>query len=188
MPSRPDEGVRGHPRARGQRHSHAARVTAVDETKLTDDEAETMLRRLSKHYHCPVMPIERYCEALRTWARVYGESGSKRAEQIDYVFLQISKSCLLDRLLYGGEKLRTRKCPDPDHDGHWRGLESPGNYCKHGCGFTGWLPEPEDASPYPPGVFLCTSADGSVLEKDRKPYEPGPGEPSLAEYLALRSR
>jgi hypothetical protein len=212
---------------------------ATDETPLTDEEAEAMLKRLSRHFHEPVMPIKRYCAALEAWAkamqerathlmeetypnihadyykdaslkplaeaayekyRADKESGDRyalsrregremtkhdyaieelrryesQAESIGFVFLQIHKSSLLDRLLYCGQKLRTKRCPE--HKGHWIGLESDLNYCKFGCGFTGWLPEPEDASPYPPGVFIWTSvgADGAVTElrKDGKPYIP----------------
>lgn len=108
----------------------------------------------------------------------------ERAKTISQVFLWIRKSDLLDRLLYQGQKLRTERCPV--HDGRWSGLEHPTNYCEHGCGFTGWLPEPEDKPMWPPGVFLSTSIttkDGAIheLRKDGKPYAPAPGEPSIEE-------
>lgn len=61
-------------------------------------------------------------------------------ETLSSVELSIRKSALLARLIYGGEKLRTQKCPQ--HKGHWSGLEHPDNQCPHGCGLTGWLPEP----------------------------------------------
>lgn len=55
----------------------------------------------------------------------------------------VGKSSMLDRLLYGREKLRTVKCPK--HDGRWTGIPMPpdwpnSNHCKHGCQLTGWLP------------------------------------------------
>jgi len=59
------------------------------------------------------------------------------SEQINYVFLQIRKSALLDRLLYVGEKLRTKRCPK--HDGVWSGLFGT---CEHNCELTGWIREP----------------------------------------------
>lgn len=62
-----------------------------------------------------------------------------RASAVDDVFLQISKSALLDRLLYGGEPVRTKPCPE--HKGRWSGLEFGENMCPHGCQLTGWLPE-----------------------------------------------
>jgi hypothetical protein len=62
------------------------------------------------------------------------------AKAIDRVFLMISKSCLLDRMLYGGEPLRVTMCPD--HKGTWQGIDWHGDACKHGCGLTGWIPAP----------------------------------------------
>lgn len=62
------------------------------------------------------------------------------SDQINYVFLQITKSALLARLIYDGEKLRSTKCPL--HKGHWSGLEFGSNVCPHGCQLTGWIPEP----------------------------------------------
>lgn len=53
----------------------------------------------------------------------------------------IRKSNLLYRLLYGGEPLRTQPCPE--HQGVWSGIGTPDKPdCPHGCGFTGWLPNP----------------------------------------------
>ena len=212
---------------------------------MTDAEAEAMLAQLSAHYRVPVMPIERYCEALNTWATCIGERAStlkaelypnihaeywkdeslkplaeaavalyheerknrneaqtdfpprkrserdhqldelrrfeQAAEMVNFVFLQIRKSSLLARTLYDGQKVRTRRCPE--HKGHWSGLESPPDrYCKHGCGFFGWLPEPEDASPYPIGVYAVTerNADDTWTHKlmlGREQYFPKDGEP-----------
>ncbi len=58
-------------------------------------------------------------------------------ERVGGVFLQIGKSNLLARLLYGGEPLRSTPCPT--HKGKWSGCFGE---CEHGCELTGWLPEP----------------------------------------------
>ncbi len=34
---------------------------------LTDEQANEMLAKLSRHFREPVMPISRYCKGLRTW-------------------------------------------------------------------------------------------------------------------------
>jgi len=63
--------------------------------------------------------------------------------QIHYVFTQIHKSNLLHRLLYQGQKLRSRPCPE--HKGTWSGChwEALPCGCQDGSNVTGWLPEPE---------------------------------------------
>lgn len=166
---------------------------------LTREEAERLLVRLQGHYNEPVLPISRYCSALRTWQRsisdrvhdlkeklfpgfsnwqigveaddkAYEAYKAERAENekldhfgrgrhpdarhrdlqtlqeyenyadhVDFVFLQITKSSMLGRLLYGAEKLRTVKCPI--HDGKWSGIEHPDHVCPHHCGMTGWVYE-----------------------------------------------
>lgn len=58
---------------------------------------------------------------------------------IDNLNRRVLKSNLLARLIYGGEKIRTRMCPK--HKGVWSGM--PSSNCEHGCQHTGWLPEPE---------------------------------------------
>jgi len=115
---------------------------------MTDEEATAMLAELKKHFHEPVMPISRYCDGLRTWQRALDERAERTkdkshrgmADDVAFIFMQIGKSALLDRLLYGGEKLRTEMCPK--HQGHWSGLPGLHNDCEHGCELTGWLPVP----------------------------------------------
>lgn len=168
-----------------------------------EEQAQEAMRALTRFYHTPVMPIDRYCEALRTWQQVqcertarlkeaefpgicgpyYGpdeaENARTRKAHADFVaakkaydentvpldahgyamsdirsgedmddavartFQQITKSSLLNRLLYCGEKLRTQMCPE--HKGMWSGLEwGPSNACPHRCQLTGWIQEPED--------------------------------------------
>ena len=110
-----------------------------------------MLDRLTKYFGEPVMPVSRYCDALRTWARAVGENGygadHRLPEAIAQVELAVSKSNLLARLIYGGEELRTKKCPV--HNGHWSGciFETPicatpeyPDGCLSGADVTGWLP------------------------------------------------
>ena len=81
------------------------------------------------------------------------------AGAVSSVFQQIGKSALLDRLLYCGEPLRTRACPE--HKGRWSGIAfDEANDCPHGCQLTGWLPEPTTA----PTVAIM-GTDGEVLGK-----------------------
>lgn len=77
------------------------------------------------------------CNHLETWERVLVENGHREAEAVRRVFLLIRKSSLLGRLIYGGESLRTEKCPT--HEGVWRGIPGPAPLdCA--CDMTGWLP------------------------------------------------
>lgn len=118
------------------------------EPELTSEQAEAMLVQLSKHFGEPVRRVSAYCKALETWAPLAVQAGIITREQFIDVRLAIVKSCLLARLIYGSEELRTRPCPE--HKGHWSGIEwhdprdGSGNRCPHGCGLTGWLPnDPE---------------------------------------------
>lgn len=115
---------------------------------LTPEQAEAMLKRLSRHFRQPVLPIRRYCDALCLYADILSEQcapgRSEHPRGEGYVHLlqgtirDIRKSNLLARLLYAREKLRTRPCPE--HKGQWSGIDE----CPYGCGSTGWLPEPEN--------------------------------------------
>jgi len=96
----------------------------------------------------------RFCTAMETWADAAAtplesdsQAARERRDQFGHhwqiIYGAIRKSCLLDRLMYGQEKLRTRPCPV--HHGRWSGITSPP--CEH-CGVgptcqcnTGWLPE-----------------------------------------------
>lgn len=71
-------------------------------------------------------------------------------DSVRHIFRQISKSNLLARILYNGEKVRTRTCPE--HKGRWSGVEWSESRCPHGCQLTGWLPEPKDEGKPLPGV------------------------------------
>ncbi len=110
-----------------------------------------MLRQLEQHYGQPVMPVESYCAALKIWAAIIVENnrtsllkyghGSTYFHVLNDVIRDITKSNLLGRLIYGKQKLRTRKCPT--HEGRWSGCTP--NPCPDGCSdginVTGWLPE-----------------------------------------------
>lgn len=103
----------------------------MSDEKLTDAEAEAMLRRLRSHYRQPVLPLHRVCDALTKWSEVSGERMPIGA---------IYKSNLLHRMLYLGEKLRTIKCPA--HNGRWSGCKELGTCaCQSGWNVTGWLPD-----------------------------------------------
>lgn len=112
------------------------------------------------------------------------------ARRVEFVFLQIRKSNLLARIIYEGEKLRTKMCPE--HKGEWSGIESSGNICPHKCQLTGWIQEEADTGKPLPGVFAVTmtptgdasgevtmvrDADGAVLGKavvqELSPVKPG---------------
>jgi hypothetical protein len=77
-------------------------------------------------------PDER-CHALDALRRYEAEANS-----VEHVFLSISKSNLLARVLYGGEKVRTVQCPE--HKGKWNG-QAMLMGCPHKCDGTGWLRE-----------------------------------------------
>lgn len=118
-----------------------------------------MLQELEDHFGERVAPVSHYCAAFETWMKVLEdkyrqvskEKGEKEADREVWgsriiphfrdIQLHIQKSDLLARLVYGGEKLRTKPCPE--HKGKWSGLHF--EPCPHGCGYTGWLPEPEEA-------------------------------------------
>jgi len=97
----------------------------------------------------PVRPVNEYCAALEAWRNAIHEAHARGEpdwdnliEAIDTVELSMKKSNLLYRLIYLGEKLRTKPCPI--HKGHWSGC-SP-DPCPEGCSsgsdITGWLEEP----------------------------------------------
>lgn len=103
----------------------------------------------------PVMPVTFICDALGEWAKLYREPVAdprdgenerrlKVGESAQFVFLQIIKSNLLARVLYGGQEVRTVPCPV--HKGRWSGCaiasetECKGA-CMDGSNVTGWLPE-----------------------------------------------
>ena len=136
----------------------------IKEMKIENDkQADELLAALKEYYHEPVMPISKYCNALRAWAnalsdRSYDHPNEKRfadlESQVRHVFLQIQKSNMLYRLLYRGEPARTIKCPK--HLGKWSFSFS--EICEHGCQLTGWLPEKKEEN-----QLVDIKVDGQVV-------------------------
>ena len=120
---------------------------AID--SITKEEAQDMLKKLDKHFGCPVMPVNQYCRALETWADCIVKLNEQEKEEYRYyqgqdyykhlhhIMLDIQKSNLLWRLIYCDQELRTEPCPL--HKGHWSGYTWEG--CIYGCGELGWLPK-----------------------------------------------
>jgi len=100
--------------------------------------------------------IDRFCYAMDRWAQVCQRELStddehrrrwrrEFSEHWQFIRLAIAKSCLLDRLIYGGEQLRKEMCPT--HQGQWSGCNISGEKpceCQHDTCITGWLPNPGD--------------------------------------------
>lgn len=115
---------------------------------------------LHQYFGEPVMRLSQFCDAMETWARCIidnnvnpdlikdptnpdRQQGHQYFDFLRGILTDIRKSGLLSRLLYDGQKLRTKMCPT--HKGHmatsiWVGMGE----CPDGCEGTGWLPEPED--------------------------------------------
>lgn len=98
----------------------------------------------------PTLKAEQFCEAFNTWARACqkelptDDAATKRwreefANHWGFIELAIHKSCLLDRLIYARETLRTVMCPQ--HKGKWSGwvFENSDCGCQFGPNVTGWL-------------------------------------------------
>ena len=107
------------------------------------------------HSYGPLARLSDICNILRTWAKAYGvsqpgesEYKTKAREEFrnawSHIDLQIRKSCLLDRLFFQTEGLRTEPCPE--HKGQWSGCvwkDLPCG-CQNGANVTGWLPNAGD--------------------------------------------
>ena len=79
--------------------------------------------------HRGEVDIETLCKDASDWLR---------AEQLTAP--DVGKSCLMGRMIYGGEDLRIRRCPI--HNGIWSGCTPyacPAG-CNYGINLTGWLP------------------------------------------------
>jgi hypothetical protein len=69
---------------------------------------------------------KKVCEAIELWAKIQmereeGEKNQPFTHAWSEVYWRgISKSCLLDRMLYGGEKPSQTPCPV--HKGRWSGI------------------------------------------------------------------
>jgi hypothetical protein len=98
----------------------------------------------------PTLQAEEFCVAIYTWAEACqtelptDDEDQKRwrkefADHWSFMALAIRKSCLLDRLIYAREPLRSEMCPV--HLGKWSGCvwEDLGCGCQFGPNVTGWL-------------------------------------------------
>lgn len=124
--------------------------------KWTPEEAEALMKQLSLYYGEPVRKVSEYCDAFRVWAKAIQaafnqetdeqrkSSFGRMVDDIRRTELHVSKSNLLARLIYGGEKLRSEPCPI--HKGHWSGcvwgFEGRCPHCMSGADVTGWKKEP----------------------------------------------
>lgn len=110
-----------------------------------EDREEAVVRRVCAHlrqHHPGVHPIETLC---RVFARLIDvrrdETDPARLAFLSPGLLDIRKSCLLARLIYAGEPLRTRPCRI--HQGTWSGIgfEPCPDGCNYGLQYTGWVAE-----------------------------------------------
>lgn len=146
--------------------------------KLTDAEVAEMTEKLQKHFGQPVLPMSRFCNAIRIWFRAVETNntdpgltagkapdalfGSDYFKHLRRIEIDISKSNLLARLLYGGEPLRTEKCPA--HGGHWDGHAQVILGCTYGCEGTGWLKTPERVQSWLAGIRrLENKTDAEII-------------------------
>lgn len=121
--------------------------------QTSEEEIDKFLQRFKEG--APVMPVNFFCDFLKEWHSLIGQVPPEEDAQektyredkygkIQYVFIQIMKSNLLSRTIYGGEKPRQTPCPV--HKGRWSGcrltedMECKGA-CADGSNVTGWLRE-----------------------------------------------
>jgi hypothetical protein len=141
---------------------------------MTEAEADALLKQLAAYFNQPVLPLQRFCGAIEQWmgaieqasrenqalpeAERRHQQGESYWPHLRAMRIDIRKSALLGRLIYDGQKLRTKKCPLHQGRQHMHihlGFEA---QCPHECDGTGWLREEGDASPSPTGPFLVTVA------------------------------
>jgi hypothetical protein len=110
----------------------------------------------------PVLRLGRVCWAMTKWARLIATPHpDERSHERDFrekftaawdvVNLAIIKSAVLDRVLYGGEDFRTRRCPI--HRGRWIGLAIV--TCAL-CQDTGWIDNEISAERIGDTSWYCT--------------------------------
>jgi len=118
-----------------------------------EEEAYLALKALSQYYREPVKKMSDYCASIWAWFDAleakYREEKTPDISDfgdtplhdigkiVPTIRIAIHKSSMLGRLMYEGEKLRTKKCPI--HNGTWSGLEHPERICPHNCNLTGWI-------------------------------------------------
>ena len=146
---------------------------------LNSAEAQQMLLRLEEFYKEPVLPLHNFCQAMQLWfecivknnsdpalRRHDGEQGYNYFKFLQQMRIDIRKSNLLGRILYGKEPLRTRMCPV--HKGHYNGEAMFFTKCPHSCDGTGWLRERESDRGYTNiSVHEAKFEGGELMIKDR---------------------
>jgi hypothetical protein len=128
-----------------ERYCWAFETWASLPRRMKEDGEEALVRgvcvRLRERFP-GVHEIRTLCDAFAAMLEVRDDEADAAGRRFlaRSVLVDITKSCLLSRLIYGGEPLRTRRCPL--HQGHWSVGDEP---CPHGCdsGFqhTGWIAE-----------------------------------------------
>lgn len=137
-----------------------------------EQEAKEALAALKKYHGLPMMSIGVYCNAFNIYLKCLQEleEGHRREyhQYLTQIGIDIEKSNLLWRLLYNGQKLRTKMCPI--HKGHWSGCapEPCPEGCSNGIDITGWLPEPDDPVGSSSNLLVTVSAKSRFLNKHRR--------------------
>ena len=127
--------------------------------KTSEEEIDRFMKAFQEG--SPVLPMPFFCDALTTWSNLFmkppeiplGHEETDRydiktrkefGQDVQRIFIKIRKSNLLWRMLYEGEKPRTKPCPV--HKGRWSGCRLPEEMeckgaCADGLNVTGWLKE-----------------------------------------------
>ena len=133
----------------------AAFETWASVAKLTDGQravlADSLAHLRATFTDDTARDADVYCAAFESHLSERDEDPNGDASRL---WLLITKSCLLGRLIHCGEMLRAIPCPE--HKGRWSGIHF--DPCPHGCSLgcgctTGWLPSVETAIRY--GVSAC---------------------------------
>jgi hypothetical protein len=117
-----------------ERYCWALETWATLPRSTKEDGEEAAIRRICTHLRATmpgVRPIRDLCNAFR-------EQLDKESADDRHIVTDIAKSCLLYRLMYAGEELRTEQCPT--HKGRWSGWSFTPCACSFGPNLTGWLP------------------------------------------------
>ena len=139
---------------------YGCRVTSVERycdgfrawQSAIEDKVKRMEAKEERYYAWPVQRQEDWSdEEYEKWVKYYEEEEQREIdrwkavlEALKLLYLPIYKSCLLNRLIYMGETLRSKQCPI--HKGRWSGYAWGQSECECSLGsadITGWLPEDE---------------------------------------------
>ncbi len=118
---------------------------------LTIDEDEQDEQEQEALHH-----MQWFCDTFTEWAKVLSKEDEKFASAWGLIYSSLMKSSLARRLFYGGESVRTRKCPY--HNGRWSGIlyknKPDGCTCIEGESgeATGWAPNLDDSLAIEPKI------------------------------------